>query len=167
MHLDLKIIVPLRLAYRPIRIHHPQQIEFARLNITYTVLSKRKLRTLVEEGYVKGWDDPRMPTLSGIRRRGYTPEAIKKFCDMIGVAKSNSMVDFSMLEFALREDLNQKAKRFMAVFNPIKIIITNFPDNETQWLEAINNPENEQAGSRKIPLQRALHRRGRFYGKSF
>jgi len=140
-----------------LEIHHPQQIEFARLNITYTVLSKRKLRTLVEEGYVKGWDDPRMPTLSGIRRRGYTPEAIKKFCDMIGVAKSNSMVDFSMLEFALREDLNQKAKRFMAVFNPIKIIITNFPDNETQWLEAINNPENEQAGSRKIPFTKELY----------
>lgn len=140
-----------------LNIHHPQQIEFARLNITYTVLSKRRLRILVEEGHVKGWDDPRMPTLSGIRRRGYTPEAIKKFCDMIGVAKSNSMVDFSMLEFALREDLNQRAQRLMAVFNPIKLIITNFPDNETQWLEAINNPEDEQAGSRKIPFTKELY----------
>lgn len=140
-----------------LEIHHPQQIEFARLNLTYTVLSKRKLRTLVEEGHVKGWDDPRMPTLAGIRRRGYTPEAIKNFCEMIGVAKSNSIVDIAMLEFALREDLNKKAKRAMAVLEPIKVVITNYPERQEEMLDADNNPEDPSMGKRQIPFSRELY----------
>jgi glutaminyl-tRNA synthetase len=137
-------------------IHHPQQIEFARLNLTYTVLSKRKLITLVREGFVSGWDDPRMPTLSGIRRRGYTPEAIRTFCDRIGVSKANSLVDFSMLEFCVREDLNRTAPRAMAVLDPLKVVVENFPEGEVEWLEAENNPEDESAGARKVPFSREI-----------
>jgi glutaminyl-tRNA synthetase len=137
-------------------IHHPQQIEFARLNLTYTVLSKRKLITLVREGFVSGWDDPRMPTLSGIRRRGYTPEAIRTFCDRIGVSKANSLVDFSMLEFCVREDLNRTAPRAMAVLDPLKVVVENFPEGEVEWLEAENNPEDESAGTRQVPFSREI-----------
>ncbi|PKL11034.1 MAG: glutamine--tRNA ligase, partial [Spirochaetae bacterium HGW-Spirochaetae-6] len=140
-----------------LEIHHPQQIEFARLNLTYTVLSKRKLRALVEGGYVSGWDDPRMPTLSGLRRRGYSPEGIKKFCEMIGVSKSNSTVDIAMLEFAQREDLNKRARRVMAVLDPIKLIITNYPEGQEEYLDASNNPEDESMGSRKLPFSRELY----------
>lgn len=140
-----------------LEIHHPQQIEFARLNLTYTVLSKRKLRALVEGNYVCGWDDPRMPTLSGLRRRGYSPEGIKKFCEMIGVSKSNSTVDIAMLEFAQREDLNKRARRVMAVLDPIKLIITNYPEDQQEYLDASNNPEDESMGSRKLPFSRELY----------
>jgi len=134
----------------------PQQIEFARLNLTYTVMSKRKLLQLVEGKYVKGWDDPRMPTISGLRRRGYTAESIKDFCGRIGVAKSNSVVDFALLEHCLREDLNQRANRVMAVLNPIKLTITNYSENKTEELEAKNNPEDETAGVRSLPFSREL-----------
>jgi glutaminyl-tRNA synthetase len=137
-------------------IHHPKQIEFARLNLTYTVLSKRKLITLVREGFVTGWDDPRMPTISGIRRRGYTPEAIRTFCDRIGVSKANSTVDFSLLEFCVREDLNRTAPRAMAVLDPVKVVVENFPEGEVEWLDAENNPENPDAGTRKIPFSREI-----------
>jgi glutaminyl-tRNA synthetase len=138
-------------------IHHPKQIEFARLNLTYTVLSKRKLITLVREGFVTGWDDPRMPTISGIRRRGYTPEAIRTFCDRIGVSKANSTVDFSLLEFCVREDLNRTAPRAMAVLDPLKVVVENFPEGEVEWLDAENNPENPDAGTRKIPFSREIY----------
>jgi len=133
-------------------IHHPQQIEFARLNISYTVLSKRKLRELVEKNLVSDWDDPRMPTLSGLRRRGYTPESIRTFCDKIGLAKRESIVDIALLEHCLREDLNFRAKRVMAVLNPLKVVITNYPEIKTEELKAINNPEDESAGTRKVPF---------------
>lgn len=136
---------------------HPQQIEFARLNLNYTVLSKRKLSKLVSEGFVDSWDDPRMPTLSGIRRRGYTPESIRKFCDIIGVGKSDNIVDMSMLEYCIREDLNKKAPRVLAVLNPVKLIITNYPENQEEELEAINNPEDESMGTRMIPFSRELY----------
>lgn len=138
-------------------IHHPQQIEFARLNLSYTVMSKRKLRRLVEQGYVSGWDDPRMPTISGLRRRGYTPESIRDFCDRIGVAKSNSMVDIAMLEHCIREDLNKRAQRAMVVLRPLKIILTNFPEDKVEELPAENNPESPSAGMRKIPFSRELY----------
>jgi glutaminyl-tRNA synthetase len=127
-------------------IHHPQQIEFARLNLTYTALSKRKLLQLVQQGIVSGWDDPRMPTLAGIRRRGYTPEAIRNFCERIGVAKRNSMVDVAMLEHCLREDLNKRAQRVMAVLRPIKVVLENYPDSQVEELEAVNNPEDPGMG---------------------
>ncbi|QNB46720.1 glutamine--tRNA ligase/YqeY domain fusion protein [Thermanaerosceptrum fracticalcis] len=135
----------------------PQQIEFARLNLTNTVMSKRKLRELVEEGYVKGWDDPRMPTISGLRRRGYTPEAIRDFCDRIGVAKSNSTVDIALLEHCIREDLNSKAPRVMAVLRPLKVVITNYSENLVEEMEAENNPENPEMGTRKIPFSRVIY----------
>ncbi len=135
---------------------HPQQIEFARLNINYTVMSKRKLLELVKGGYVKGWDDPRMPTLSGLRRRGYTPEAIQDFCERIGVAKADSVVDIALLEHCIREDLNKRAVRVMAVLRPIKVIIDNYPEDKTEELTAENNPEDLSAGTRKIPFSREL-----------
>jgi glutaminyl-tRNA synthetase len=138
-------------------IHHPQQIEFARLNLTYTVMSKRKLLQLVEERRVNGWDDPRMPTLSGMRRRGYTPEAIRSFCERIGVAKYNSTVDLALLEHTLRETLNKSAPRFMGVLRPLKLTITNYPENESEAFDAVNNPEDESAGTRKVPFSRTLY----------
>ena len=136
--------------------HHPQQIEFARLNLTHTVLSKRKLLQLVQQNHVAGWDDPRMPTLAGIRRRGYTPEAIRNFCERIGVAKGNSTVDIAMLEHSLREDLNKRARRVMAVLRPIKIVLENYPAGQVEELEAVNNPEDLNAGTRKVPFSREL-----------
>jgi glutaminyl-tRNA synthetase len=138
-------------------IHHPQQIEFARLNLTHTVLSKRKLLQLVQQNHVAGWDDPRMPTLAGIRRRGYTPEAIRVFCERIGVAKRNSTVDIAMLEHCLREDLNKRARRVMAVLRPIKIVIENYPPDQVEALEAVNNPEDAGMGTREVPFSRELY----------
>ncbi|MEJ2555333.1 MAG: glutamine--tRNA ligase/YqeY domain fusion protein [Anaerolineae bacterium] len=140
-----------------LHIHHPQQIEFARLNLSYTVLSKRKLIELVEGGYVVGWDDPRMPTLSGLRRRGYTPEAIRNFSERIGVAKSNSTVDIALLEHCIREDLNQRAPRVMAVLRPLRVVIDNYPEGQVEELEAINNPEDPGMGSRRLPFSRVLY----------
>jgi len=137
-------------------VHHPRQIEFARLNLTYTVLSKRVLRRLVEQGIVTGWNDPRMPTLSGLRRRGYTPAAIRAFCDRIGVAKRDSRVEVELLEHALREDLNRRAPRAMAVLRPLKVVIENYPEGKVEWVEAENNPEDPSAGSRKLPFSRTL-----------
>jgi glutaminyl-tRNA synthetase len=139
-----------------LEIHHPQQIEFARLNLTYTLMSKRKLLELVKEGIVNGWDDPRMPTISGFRRRGYTPESIRNFAERVGVAKSESIVDYALLEFCIREDLNKKAKRVLAVMNPLKVIITNFPENAEEELDAINNPEDLSMGVRKIKFTREI-----------
>jgi len=140
-----------------LKIHHPQQIEFARLNLSHTVLSKRKLLQLVNEGYVKGWDDPRMPTISGFRRRGYTPESIRDFCDRIGVAKRESIVEIALLEHCLREDLNKRAPRVMAVLRPLKVIIDNYPEDKVEELEAINNPEDVSMGTRKLPFSRVLY----------
>jgi len=140
-----------------LNIHHPRQIEFARLNLTYTVMSKRKLLQLVKGGYVSGWDDPRMPTLSGFRRRGYTPEAIRSFCERIGVAKRDSIVDYALLEHCLREDLNKRALRAMAVLNPIKIVIENYPSDKVEYLEAVNNPEDETAGKRMVPFSKIIY----------
>lgn len=136
---------------------HPQQIEFARLNITDTVLSKRKLLQLVQEGLVKGWDDPRMPTISGMRRRGYTPEAIRNFCDRIGVDKTNSIIDVALLEYFIREDLNKKARRVMAVLQPLKVIVDNYPQGKVEEFDAENNPEDPSAGTRKIVFSRELY----------
>ena len=135
----------------------PHQYEFARLNLNYTVMSKRKLLQLVQEKIVNGWDDPRMPTISGLRRRGYTANSIRKFCDIIGVAKRENIIDFSLLEFCLREDLNKTAPRVMAVLDPIKLVITNYPENKEEWLEAENNQEDESAGFRKVPFSRELY----------
>ncbi len=135
---------------------HPQQIEFARLNLSYTIMSKRKLLELVEDGLVKGWDDPRMPTISGLRRRGYTPEAIRNFCERIGVAKKNNVVDMALLEHSVREDLNLRAPRVMGVLRPLKLIIDNYPDGQVEQLEAVNNPEDPTAGKRKVPFSREL-----------
>jgi glutaminyl-tRNA synthetase len=140
-----------------LKIHHPQQIEFARLNLTYTMMSKRKLLELVKEGHVHGWDDPRMPTISGFRRRGYTPEAIRNFADRIGVAKNESVVDFSMLEFCIREDLNKRANRVLAVLKPLKVIIDNYPDDLVEELEAINNPEDSSSGTRKVSFSKIIY----------
>jgi glutaminyl-tRNA synthetase len=140
-----------------LKIHHPQQIEFARLNLTYTVLSKRRLLQLVNSGVVQGWDDPRMPTLSGIRRRGYTPEAIRTFCDRIGVTKADSVVEISLLEFFLREDLNKRAARVMGVLRPLKVVIENYPQGEVEQLDCVNNPEDASMGSRKVPFSRELY----------
>jgi len=140
-----------------IRAYHPRQIEFARLNLTYTVLSKRKLIQLVKEKHVTGWDDPRMPTLCGVRRRGYTPSAIRKFCERIGVSKFNGVIDITWLEDALREDLNKTAPRVMAVLRPLKVIIENYPDNQIEELEAINNPEDPTAGTRKVPFSKVIY----------
>jgi glutaminyl-tRNA synthetase len=136
---------------------HPQQIEFARLNLTYTVMSKRKLLTLVDKGHVQGWNDPRMPTISGLRRRGYTPEAIRMFCERIGVAKRNSTVDLALLEHCLREDLNRRARRVMAVLNPVKVVLDNYPVEQVEELEAINNPEDASMGTRQVPFSRVLY----------
>ncbi len=138
-------------------IHHPRQIEFARLNLSYTVMSKRKLLELVEEGYVDGWDDPRMPTISGLRRRGFTPESIRNFADRIGVAKRDTMIDVALLEFSLRDDLNKRAQRALAVLNPLKITIINYPEDKVEELEAVNNPEDPSMGTRKIPFCRELY----------
>lgn len=138
-------------------IYHPQQIEFARLNLTYTVMSKRKLLELVQDKLVSGWDDPRMPTICGLRRRGYTPEAIRDFCDVIGVTKFNSLTDMFVLENSLRADLNKRANRAMAVLKPLKVVIENYPEGQTEELEAINNPEDESAGTRKVPFSRELY----------
>ena len=138
-------------------IFHSQQIEFARLNLSYTVISKRKLLQLVEEGYVAGWDDPRMPTISGLRRRGYTPESIRDFCERIGVAKKESTVDIALLEHCLREDLNKRAQRVMVVLSPVRLIIDNYPEDKVEELDAVNNPEDETMGTRKIPFSRVLY----------
>ncbi len=138
-------------------VYHPQQIEFARLELTRTVMSKRKLLELVEAGLVHGWDDPRMPTLSGLRRRGYTPEAIREFCRRIGVNKHNSTVDIALLEHCLREDLNKRSPRVMGVLNPLKVVIDNYPEGQAEELEAINNPEDPSAGTRKVPFSKVLY----------
>ena len=138
-------------------IHHPRQIEFARLNLTHTVMSKRRLRQLVEEGHVNGWDDPRMPTLSGLRRRGYTPEAIRAFLDTIGVAKRDSVVDIALLEHCVREDLNRRSPRCMAVLRPLRVVIENYPEDRVEELDALNNPEDPSAGTRKVPFSRVIY----------
>ncbi|MDA1230069.1 MAG: glutamine--tRNA ligase, partial [Planctomycetota bacterium] len=135
-------------------IHHPQQIEFNRLNLTYTMMSKRRLLELVQGQFVSGWDDPRMPTLCGLRRRGYTPEAIRAFCACVGVTKHNATMDMVVLENHIREVLNKSAERRMAVLNPIKVVITNYPEDQTEEMDAINNPEDPAAGSRKVPFSR-------------
>ena len=140
-----------------LEIDHPQQIEFARLQLNYTVLSKRKLTRLVNDGHVAGWDDPRMPSLAGLRRRGYTPEAIRDFCERIGVAKTNSTVDMALLEYCIRQDLNMRALRVMGVLNPLKLVIENYPEGQTEEFEAINNPEDESAGTRMVPFSRELY----------
>ena len=135
----------------------PKQREFARLNLSYTIMSKRKLLRLVEEGIVAGWDDPRMPTISGLRRRGYTPNSIRKFIEKVGVAKRENVIDVSLLEFCIREDLNKSANRVMAVLNPLKVVITNYPEEKEEWLEAENNPEDDNAGSRKVPFSKEIY----------
>ena len=140
-----------------LNVYHPQQIEFARLNLTYTVMSKRKLLELVEGGHVSGWDDPRMPTLSGLRRRGYTPGAIRKFCERIGVAKRDSTVDMALLEHTLREDLNRSAPRVMAVLRPLRVVIENYPEDRVEELDCVNNPEDPGMGTRKVPFSRVLY----------
>jgi glutaminyl-tRNA synthetase len=142
---------------RELGIYAPQQIEFARLNLTYTVMSKRKLLRLVEEGFVHGWDDPRMPTVCGLRRRGYTPEAIREFCRRVGVAKFDGVSDIALLEHCLREDLNKRALRVMGVLNPLRIVIDNYPEDQTEQLEAVNNPENPADGTRMVPFSRELY----------
>ena len=138
-------------------IYHPQQIEFARLNLNFTVVSKRKLKQLVDEGVVDGWDDPRMPTISGLRRRGYTPKSIRKFAEEVGVTKRDSIIDVVRLENSLRDELNKSSNRVMAVLDPLKVVITNFPEGETESLDAINNPENLNAGSRHIPFSKEIY----------
>ncbi|MFH1282713.1 MAG: glutamine--tRNA ligase/YqeY domain fusion protein [bacterium] len=138
-------------------IHHPRQIEFARLNLSNTVLSKRKLIELVKGNYVKGWDDPRMPTIAGLRRRGYTPESIRSFCEEIGVAKANSMVDIILLENSIREELNKKAQRVMAVLRPLRVVISNYPEGKEEELDAVNNPEDLSLGTRKVPFSRVIY----------
>ena len=138
-------------------IYHPQQIEFARLNLTYTIMSKRKLLRLVEEGHVSGWDDPRMPTISGMRRRGYPPQAIRNFCERIGVAKRDSIVDIALLEYFVREELNMYAPRYMGVLRPLRVVIDNYPESQVEELDAIINPEDPSAGTRKIPFSRVLY----------
>ena len=135
----------------------PDQVEFARLNLTYTVLSKRRLLQLVQDGRVNGWDDPRMPTLSGLRRRGYTPEAIREFCDRIGVAKKENLIDVALLEHCVREDLNRRAPRVMGVLDPVRVVIENYPDDRVEEMEVVNNPEDDAAGSRKVPFSRVLY----------
>ncbi len=140
-----------------LNVDHPQQIEFARLNLTYTVMSKRKLLELVEEGAVSGWDDPRMPTLVGLRRRGYPPEAIRKFCERIGVTKYGSVTEIRLLEHTLREDLNKRAPRVMAVLRPLRVVIDNYPEDRVEELDAVNNPEDPGMGTRKVPFSRVLY----------
>ncbi len=138
-------------------VYHPQQIEFARLNLTFTIMSKRKLLELVEGGYVKGWDDPRLPTLTGLKRRGYSPSAIRSFCSRIGVAKVNSTVDIEFLEHCLRDDLNKTSPRFMGVLHPLKLVIENYPEDDVEEFDAVNNPEDPSAGTRKVPFSRVLY----------
>ena len=133
-----------------------RQYEFARLNVTYTVMSKRKLKQLVEEGHVRGWDDPRMPTLAGLRRRGFTPESMRDFATRIGIAKRENLIELSLLEFCIREDLNKRSLRRFAVLNPMKVVITNFPEGQTEWMESENNPEDPDAGKRPLPFSREL-----------
>ncbi len=140
-----------------LRIYHPQQIEFARLNLTYMLMSKRKLLQLVEEKYVSGWDDPRMPTICGLRRRGYTPEAIRTFCERIGVTKYNSLTEINVLENCIREDLNRRAPRAMAVLNPLRVVLENYPDDHVEEMDAVNNPEDPAMGTRKVPFSRVLY----------
>jgi glutaminyl-tRNA synthetase len=140
-----------------LEIYHPQQIEFARLNVSYTILSKRKLLRLVQEGHVAGWNDPRMPTISGLRRRGYTPEAISDFCERIGVARNDSIVDINLLEYCVRQDLNLRASRKMAVLRPLKVVIDNYPDDLVEEVEAVNNPEDASMGRRKLPFSKVLY----------
>ena len=140
-----------------LEIFQSKQYEFARLNLTYTVMSKRKLLQLVQEGFVSGWDDPRMPTICGLRRRGYTPESIRTFADRVGVAKRDNVIDLSLLEFCIREDLNKRAERRMAVLNPIKMVITNYPEDKVEEIHAVNNPEDDAAGKRAIPFSREIY----------
>jgi glutaminyl-tRNA synthetase len=140
-----------------LNLYHPRQVEFARLNLTFTLMSKRKLLQLVQENIVSGWDDPRMPTLSGLRRRGYPPEAIRTFAEIIGVAKRDSMVDFALLEHCVREELNKKARRVMAVLRPLKVVIINYPEGKVEQMEAVNNPEDASMGTRKVPFCRELY----------
>ena len=138
-------------------VYHPQQIEFARLNLNFTIVSKRKLKQLVDEGVVDGWDDPRMPTISGLRRRGYTPESIRNFADQVGVTKRDSVIDIVRLENSLREELNKSADRVMGVLEPLKVVLTNYPEDKTEMLEAVNNPEDPDAGLREIPFSREIY----------
>ena len=140
-----------------LEVYHPQQIEFARLNLNYTVVSKRKLKRLVDDGFVEGWDDPRMPTISGLRRRGYTPESIRNFSEGVGVTKRDTVVDVAKLENSLRDDLNKRSPRVMAVLDPLKVVITNYPDNELEYVDAINNPEDESAGKRKLAFSKEIY----------
>ena len=140
-----------------LEVHHPQQIEFARLELTYTVMSKRKLLQLVEEKHVVGWDDPRIPTISGMRRRGYSPESIQEFCRRIGINKFNSTIDFALLEHCVREDLNKTSNRVMAVLRPLKVVIDNYPEEQEEWMDAVNNPEDPEAGSRKVPFSKVFY----------
>ena len=138
-------------------VYHPQQIEFARLNLSHTVMSKRKLAQLVNKGHVSGWDDPRMPTLAGLRRRGYTPESIRRFCEIVGVAKRQNVIEIALLEHAIRNDLNARAARVLAVLRPLKVVIENYPEDQVEHLDAVNNPENPDAGARKVPFSRELY----------
>lgn len=140
-----------------LEIHHPRQVEFARLNLSYTIMSKRKLLQLVQEGIVDGWDDPRMPTISAFRRRGYTPESLRTFADKVGVAKRDNVVDLALLEFTIREDLNKRAQRVMGVIRPLKVTITNYPDDKIEDLEAVNNPEDESMGKRTVPFCKEIY----------
>ena len=138
-------------------VYHPQQIEFARLNLSHTVMSKRKLAQLVNEGHVSGWDDPRMPTLTGLRRRGYTPESIRRFCDLVGVAKRQNVIEIALLEHAIRDDLNTRASRVLAVLKPLKVVIENYPEGQVEHLDGVNNPEDPEAGVRQLPFSRELY----------
>jgi len=138
-------------------VYHPQQIEFARLNLSYTVMSKRKLLQLVREGHVRGWDDPRMPTIAGMRRRGYPPEAVRNFCERIGVGKKESIVDLALLEYCVREELNKRAPRVMGVLKPLRLVLENYPEGRVEELDAVNNPEDPGAGTRKVPFSRVLY----------
>jgi glutaminyl-tRNA synthetase len=140
-----------------LEVHHPQQIEFARLELTYTVMSKRKLLQLVDEEHVNGWDDPRMPTICGMHRRGYSPEAVREFCRRIGINKFNSTIDIALLEHCIREDLNKTSNRVMAVLKPLKVVIDNYPEGEEEWMDAVNNPEDQSAGTRKVPFSKVLY----------
>lgn len=140
-----------------LNVFHPQQIEFARLNLSYTVMSKRKLLELVKQGFVSGWDDPRMPTLSGLRRRGYTPESIRKFTERVGIAKREGIVDLGLLEYSVREDLNKRAPRVMGVLHPLRVVIDNYPEDQTEELEAINNPEDPSMGTRNVPFSKVIY----------
>ncbi len=142
---------------RELEIYAPQQIEFARLNLTYTMMSKRKLLELVKGGFVRGWDDPRMPTICGLRRRGFTPESLRNFAEKVGVARRDNVIDISLLEFCLREDLNKRAMRVMGIMNPLKVTISNYPENQVEWMVAVNNPEDCAAGSRKVPFSKEIY----------